>query len=92
MMSACKPEIVITYCTQCQWLLRAAWLAVYPVLAMAASTASRASGETQCPPLRKRDTVPCETPATRATSRIVGLRGVSAEVTRADSTAPSGMW
>jgi selenoprotein W-related protein len=22
-----KPEIVITYCTQCQWLLRAAWLA-----------------------------------------------------------------
>lgn len=27
MMSACKPEIVITYCTQCQWLLRAAWLA-----------------------------------------------------------------
>lgn len=26
-MSAPKPEIVITYCTQCQWLLRAAWLA-----------------------------------------------------------------
>ncbi|AMB85370.1 selenoprotein [Pseudomonas agarici] len=26
-MSAGKPEIVITYCTQCQWLLRAAWLA-----------------------------------------------------------------
>jgi selenoprotein W-related protein len=26
-MSASKPEIVITYCTQCQWLLRAAWLA-----------------------------------------------------------------
>ncbi|SET58318.1 SelT/SelW/SelH family protein [Pseudomonas graminis] len=25
-MSA-KPEITITYCTQCQWLLRAAWLA-----------------------------------------------------------------
>ncbi|WP_421681544.1 SelT/SelW/SelH family protein [Stutzerimonas urumqiensis] len=24
---AAKPEIVITYCTQCQWLLRAAWLA-----------------------------------------------------------------
>lgn len=22
-----KAEIVITYCTQCQWLLRAAWLA-----------------------------------------------------------------
>jgi selenoprotein W-related protein len=22
-----KPEIIITYCTQCQWLLRAAWLA-----------------------------------------------------------------
>ncbi len=22
-----RPEIVITYCTQCQWLLRAAWLA-----------------------------------------------------------------
>ncbi|WP_217477166.1 SelT/SelW/SelH family protein [Stutzerimonas stutzeri] len=22
-----KPVIVITYCTQCQWLLRAAWLA-----------------------------------------------------------------
>ena len=26
-MSPAKPEIVITYCTQCQWLLRAAWLA-----------------------------------------------------------------
>ncbi|WP_313739436.1 SelT/SelW/SelH family protein [Pseudomonas sp.] len=26
-MSANKPDIVITYCTQCQWLLRAAWLA-----------------------------------------------------------------
>ena len=26
-MTASKPEIVITYCTQCQWLLRAAWLA-----------------------------------------------------------------
>ena len=26
-MPAEKPEIVITYCTQCQWLLRAAWLA-----------------------------------------------------------------
>lgn len=26
-MSDVKPEIVITYCTQCQWLLRAAWLA-----------------------------------------------------------------
>ncbi|MDZ5602132.1 SelT/SelW/SelH family protein [Pseudomonas sp. RP23018S] len=26
-MSPSKPAIVITYCTQCQWLLRAAWLA-----------------------------------------------------------------
>ena len=26
-MSPAKPEIIITYCTQCQWLLRAAWLA-----------------------------------------------------------------
>lgn len=26
-MLSSKPEIVITYCTQCQWLLRAAWLA-----------------------------------------------------------------
>nr|WP_322939299.1 SelT/SelW/SelH family protein [Pseudomonas sp. s4] len=26
-MSVQKPEIVITYCTQCQWLLRSAWLA-----------------------------------------------------------------
>ena len=26
-MTAHKPEIVITYCTQCQRLLRAAWLA-----------------------------------------------------------------
>lgn len=26
-MSPAKPEVVITYCTQCQWLLRAAWLA-----------------------------------------------------------------
>lgn len=26
-MSTARPEIVITYCTQCQWLLRAAWLA-----------------------------------------------------------------
>jgi selenoprotein W-related protein len=22
-----KPRVVITYCTQCQWLLRAAWMA-----------------------------------------------------------------
>ncbi len=26
-MADTKPEIVITYCTQCQWMLRAAWLA-----------------------------------------------------------------
>jgi len=26
-MTAREPHIVITYCTQCQWLLRAAWLA-----------------------------------------------------------------
>ncbi|HLD68270.1 MAG TPA: SelT/SelW/SelH family protein [Pseudomonas sp.] len=26
-MTPSKAEIVITYCTQCQWLLRAAWLA-----------------------------------------------------------------
>ncbi|MBA1274631.1 SelT/SelW/SelH family protein [Stutzerimonas azotifigens] len=26
-MSSTKPEIVIHYCTQCQWMLRAAWLA-----------------------------------------------------------------
>ena len=26
-MTEHKPEVVITYCTQCQWLLRAAWLA-----------------------------------------------------------------
>ncbi|GAB3469572.1 Rdx family protein [Azotobacter salinestris] len=26
-MTTAKPEILITYCTQCQWLLRAAWLA-----------------------------------------------------------------
>lgn len=26
-MAEIKPEIVITYCTQCQWLLRATWLA-----------------------------------------------------------------
>lgn len=26
-MSEQKPEVIITYCTQCQWLLRAAWLA-----------------------------------------------------------------
>ncbi|MFZ3155446.1 SelT/SelW/SelH family protein [Pseudomonas sp.] len=26
-MSSRKAEVVITYCTQCQWLLRAAWLA-----------------------------------------------------------------
>ena len=26
-MADAKPEIVIEYCTQCQWLLRAAWLA-----------------------------------------------------------------
>ncbi|MBD8601939.1 MULTISPECIES: SelT/SelW/SelH family protein [unclassified Pseudomonas] len=25
--TASKPQVVITYCTQCQWLLRAAWLA-----------------------------------------------------------------
>jgi len=27
MSEARKPRIVITYCTQCQWLLRAAWMA-----------------------------------------------------------------
>jgi len=26
-MTTARPEILITYCTQCQWLLRAAWLA-----------------------------------------------------------------
>ena len=26
-MTIHKPEVTITYCTQCQWLLRAAWLA-----------------------------------------------------------------
>ncbi|RMM55002.1 hypothetical protein ALQ77_100095 [Pseudomonas corrugata] len=26
-MTEQKPEVIITYCTQCQWLLRAAWLA-----------------------------------------------------------------
>src|SRR5690606_1096566 len=26
-MSEGKPEVVITYCRQCQWMLRAAWLA-----------------------------------------------------------------
>jgi selenoprotein W-related protein len=26
-MSEGKPRIVITYCTQCQWLLRAGWMA-----------------------------------------------------------------
>jgi selenoprotein W-related protein len=26
-MSTIKPRIVITYCCQCQWLLRAAWMA-----------------------------------------------------------------
>ncbi len=26
-MTAGKPRIVIAYCTQCQWLLRAAWMA-----------------------------------------------------------------
>ena len=25
--AAARPEVVITYCRQCQWLLRAAWLA-----------------------------------------------------------------
>lgn|SRR5690606_6593270 len=26
-MVAARPRIVITYCTQCQWLLRAGWMA-----------------------------------------------------------------
>ena len=26
-MAAARPRVVITYCTQCQWLLRAAWMA-----------------------------------------------------------------
>ena len=26
-MADIKPRIVITYCTQCQWLLRAGWMA-----------------------------------------------------------------
>ena len=27
MIAAGKPRITITYCSQCQWLLRAAWMA-----------------------------------------------------------------
>lgn len=27
MMADAKPRIVITYCTQCNWLLRAGWMA-----------------------------------------------------------------
>jgi selT/selW/selH-like putative selenoprotein len=27
MTEAAKPHLVITYCTQCNWLLRAAWMA-----------------------------------------------------------------
>ena len=27
MSAASKPRIAITYCTQCQWLLRAGWMA-----------------------------------------------------------------
>ena len=27
MVAAAKPSIAITYCTQCRWLLRAAWMA-----------------------------------------------------------------
>jgi selenoprotein W-related protein len=26
-VTACPPRIVIAYCTQCHWLLRAAWMA-----------------------------------------------------------------
>lgn len=26
-MTISRPQVVITYCTQCHWLLRAAWLA-----------------------------------------------------------------
>ena len=26
-MTAAKPRVVITYCTQCNWLLRAGWMA-----------------------------------------------------------------
>jgi selenoprotein W-related protein len=26
-MAACPPRVVIAYCTQCHWLLRAAWMA-----------------------------------------------------------------
>lgn len=30
-MTACPPRIVIAYCTQCHWLLRAAWMAQEPL-------------------------------------------------------------
>src|SRR6478735_9300876 len=39
---------------------------------MASSTAASAPGDTQWPPLMTRETVPRETPAAAATSRIVG--------------------
>ncbi|BEP15917.1 hypothetical protein acdb102_42280 [Acidothermaceae bacterium B102] len=52
--------------------LRALWLATYRVRSIAARTASAASGLTSDPPLSTRDTVDRDTPASAATSRIVG--------------------
>ncbi|WP_459206270.1 SelT/SelW/SelH family protein [Pseudomonas sp. MLB6B] len=44
-MSSNKPDIVITYCTQCQWLLRAAWLAQE----LLSTFADELGGVTLCP-------------------------------------------
>src|SRR5665647_1972138 len=52
--------------------LRAWAFAEYPVARMASLTRASASGETQCPPLSTRETVPRDTFAAAATSRIVG--------------------
>src|SRR5665647_17690 len=69
--------------------LRACWFAEYPVVRIASLTACNASGDTQCPPLITRDTVPRETPAAAATSRIVGRLLVDSWLTRSPLGSPA---
>src|SRR5450830_978616 len=72
--------------------LRACWFAAYPVARIASLTAASASGDTQCPPLMTRETVPRETPAAAATSRMVGrLRAACWWSTERDSRRTSGL-
>ncbi|GAA3340873.1 hypothetical protein GCM10017714_22510 [Curtobacterium pusillum] len=59
---------------------------------MAARTLSRVSARIASELLSTRDTVWCDTPATRATSRMLGDRGCCARVDAIATRSRSGPW